>query len=177
MIKKLVIEHVNLIEDYIIPADSDELQEFPDTLENILKLMKIEQLSYLHGCTKERVSENGEVIMLEKDKDIFLQFPKDNYKLFCQPKISIIKAKYFHYISVGHHMINNINKINSKDKEELLKNKRITITNHFKWNLQGKIRLQNWYNLWNNENYKGWKDLEKCKKMLDVFNQNLLDYT
>ena len=77
---------------------------------------------------------------------------------------------------MGHHSIN-INSIaNLEDKYELYKNKRIIRTNHFKWNLQGKIRLECWYKLWNNEKYIGWKDLNKCKKMLDVFNSNLLEY-
>jgi hypothetical protein len=176
MIKQLIIDNTNLDKDYIIPADSDEFQEFPDTLENILTLMEIEELSYLNGYTKERVSESGEVKMVEKDKDIFLQFPKYNNKLFSQSKIGIIRAKYFHYTGVGHHYINIESIKNLEDKIKLCKNKRLSITNHFKWNLQGKNRLQYWYNLWDNKNYKGWKDLEKCKKMLDVFNSNLLNY-
>ena len=176
MLKQLVIVNTNVDEDYIIPADSDEFQEFPDTLENILQMMGKEEISYLHGCTKERVSESGQATLVEKDKDIFEQFPKYNDFLFVQPKIGIIKAKYFKYISVGHHSIN-INSIaNLEDKYELYKNKRIIRTNHFKWNLQGKIRLECWYKLWNNEKYIGWKDLNKCKKMLDVFNSNLLEY-
>ena len=176
MIKQLVNDNTNLDNDYIIPADSDEFQEFPDSLENTIKLMENENLSYLNGCTKERVSETGEVIMVEKDKDIFLQFPKYNDKLFVHPKIGIIRAKYFRYTGVGHHYININSAQNEEDKENLCKNKRLSITNHFKWNLQGKIRLECWYKLWNNENFKGWKDLEKCKKMLSVFNSNLLNY-
>jgi hypothetical protein len=175
-LKQLVNENVDLEEDYIIPADSDEFQEFPDNLENTIQLMKNNQYSYLHGCTKERISENGDVIMVEKDKDIFKQFPNYNNYLFVQPKISIIKAKYFKYIGVGHHYISLDSVSNEKEKEELSISKNLTKTNHFKWNLQGKLRLENWYKLWNDENYKSWKDVKKLEKMLVVFNQNLLEY-
>lgn len=176
MLGKLTYENVNLEEDFIIPADSDEFQEFPDTLDNIIQLMNNEKYSYLHGNTIERVSETGEVIMVEKDIDIFKQFPKFNQKLFVQPKIGIIKAKYFSYVGVGHHSISMNDISNTIHKEELSKSKRITLTNHFKWNLQGKIRLENWHKLWTDENYRGWKDIEKCEKMLGVFNKNLLEY-
>ena len=36
VLHKLVLNNTNVEEDYIIPADSDEFQEFPDSLENIL---------------------------------------------------------------------------------------------------------------------------------------------
>lgn len=172
MLKELVNKNVNIDEDYIIPADSDEFQEFPDTLENILEMMEKEGLYYLDGCTKERVSESGEAILVEKDKDIFEQFPKFNNKLFCHPKIGIIKAKYFKFIGVGHHYV----KINSEKENNLPKSKRIVTTNHFKWSLQGKKRIENWMKMWNNEKYIGWKDVKKIEKMLDVFNSNLLEY-
>jgi hypothetical protein len=152
MLKNLVTENTNIDEDYIIPADSDEFQEFPHTLYDTIKMMKNDDLTYLHGSTKERISETGEVILLEKDIDIFQQFPKYNNHLFGHPKISIIKAKYFKYIGVGHHYID-INSIKNKDdKNELEKNKLLTVTNHFRWNLQGKKRLENWIKLWNSEN-------------------------
>jgi len=176
MLKKLVNDNVNLEEDYIIPADSDEFQEFPDTLENIIQMMKENHYSYLNGCTKERISETGEIIMVEKDKDIFEQFPKFNDSLFVHPKIGIIKAKYFHYTGVGHHHISLNPTATDFEKEELSKSKHISTTNHFRWNLQGKIRLENWYKMWLDENFTGWKDIKKCEKMLTVFNQNLLEY-
>ena len=50
------------------------------------------------------------------------------------------------------------------------------MTNHFRWHQQGKIRLQNWYKLWSDDKYYGWKDIKKCEKMLVVFNGNLLEY-
>jgi hypothetical protein len=174
MIKELVLNNVNINEDFIIPADADEFQEFPDTLENTVNLMNKEELSYLHGCTKERISETGDIIEIKHNINIFEQFPKYNNKLFVQPKIGIIKAKYFKYVGVGHHQINNNNK-NIDDQNNLSKNKRITITNHFRWNLQGKLRLEKWYKLMSDENYKGWKDLSKYEKMLDIFNKNLLE--
>ena len=176
MLYELVNKHVNLEEDYIIPADSDEFQEFPDVLEKIIQLMKNNDYSYLNGCTKERISETGEIIMVEKEKNIFEQFPKFNNSLFVHPKIGIIKAKYFHYLGVGHHHISLNPTATDYEKEELKKNKSISITNHFRWNLQGKKRLENWYKMWIDDNYKGWKDIKKCEKMLAVFNQNLLEY-
>jgi hypothetical protein len=174
-----VNKNVNIEEDYIIPSDSDEFQEFPDTLENILKIMKKEDLYYLDGCTKERVSESGQVIMIEKDKDIFEQFPKFNNKLFCQPKIGLIKAKYFKYMGVGHHGIGYTGSeyLSNEDKKYIFtKSKRIVSTNHFRWNMQGKTRIEKWIILFKDKNYKGWSDIDKYKKMLDVFNSNLLDY-
>jgi hypothetical protein len=176
MLNDLVNKNVNLEEDYIIPADSDEFQEFSDTLENVIKTMTYNNYSYLDGCTKERVSENGEVIMVETDKNIFEQFPKYNHHLFCQPKIGIIKAKYFKYVDIGHHSVSLNRCETEQEKEELSKSKRVTITNHFRWNLQSKVRMENWIKLWSNENYHGWKDITKYKKMLNVFNSNLLEY-
>lgn len=172
MLKELVNKNVNIEEDYIIPADSDEFQEFPDTLENILEMMEKEDLYYLDGCTKERVSESGQAKMVEKDKDIFEQFPKFNNNLFCHPKIGLIKAKYFKHTGVGHHYVN----INSEKDKNIPISKKNVITNHFKWSLQGKKRIENWVKLWNNEKYTGWKDVKKIEKMLAVFNSNLLEY-
>jgi len=176
MLRNLVNENVNLTEDYIIPADSDEFQEFPDSLKNTIDLMKTEGYSYLHGCTKERISENGEIIDIKPDINIFDQFPKHNYTLFCQPKIGIIKAKFFTHLGVGHHYISISDSMNEQDRLELDKNKRSSYANHFRWNLQSKRRIENWCKLWNNEKFTGWKDVAKYEKMLNVFNQNLLEY-
>ena len=71
MLYKLVNENVNL-EDYIIPADSDEFQEFSDSLENIIELIKTDNYSFLCGCTKERVSESGKVTMVVEDKERYI---------------------------------------------------------------------------------------------------------
>ena len=66
MLRKLVLDNVNIEEDYIIPADADEFQEFPDSLENIIKIMNEEDSSFIDDFTKERVSETGEIIKIEK---------------------------------------------------------------------------------------------------------------
>lgn len=175
VLKKLVIDNTNIEEDYIIPADSDEFQEFPDTLENTVQLMEKEDLIYLDGCTRERVSETGEAILIEKNINIFEQFPKYNNFLFCHPKIGMIKASHFNHIGVGHHYYN-INRNLEEDKINVLKHKRISITNHFRWDLQGKNRIKSWLKIWNDENYKAWKDIKKYEKMLTAFDTNLLDY-
>lgn len=179
MLKELINKNTNIEEDYIIPADSDEFQEFPDTLQYILQMMEKEGLYYLDGCTKERVSETGEAIMVEKDKDIFEQFPKFNNNLFCQPKIGLIKAKYFKYMGVGHHGIGYTGSehLSNEDKQCILaKSKRVVQTNHFRWNIQGKRRIENWITLFKNKKYNGWFDINKYEKMLNVFNLNLLEY-
>jgi hypothetical protein len=177
MLKCLVINNTNIEEDFIIPADSDEFHEFPDNLENILTMMNVEKLAYLNGSTKERVSETGDVILLENEKDIFLQFPKYNNNLFCQPKISLIRAKYFKYTGVGHHYINTNSIQNENDKISLSKYKYFAgATNHFRWNLQGKERIKTWITIWSDNKYYGWKDIEKYKKILNAFNTNLLEY-
>ena len=49
-------------------------------------------------------------------------------------------------------------------------------TNHFKWNLNGKKRIENWHTIFNNDKYNGWKDSSKYQKMIDAFNSNLKTY-
>ena len=158
--------------DYIIPADLDEFHEYPYSLEETISYMKDNELNYLSGCTVERVSETGECIELTSDRNIFDQFPKDNQKLFCMPKISIMTSECYQLSGCGHHYIEK-----SLIEKNNLKNKYVTKTHHFRWSKQGKKRMENWLEIFNYEFYKGWKNLDQAQKKLDAFNGNLLEYS
>jgi hypothetical protein len=164
MLKKLVDKNLS-IGDYVIPADSDEFHEYPKDLHEMIQ--KLDKIDYLYGNTNERISENGDIIPIQENIDIFKQFPKWNNNLFCCPKISLIKAEHFNKTGVGHHYINNKYNLNGD---------RCTVTNHFRWNLQGKKRIERWIEIFSSNKYIGWSDIDKYKKMLDVFNTNLLNY-
>lgn len=173
MLKTLVRQHTSE-NDYVIPADSDEFHQYahpPQSLPDVITMMSTNNIAYMVGATCERISDDGSVIPVQDDLDLFNQFPKHNPKLFVMPKISIIQAKYYQYIGVGHHYID------KKHVDTLsLVSTRQGVTHHFRWNLQGKMRIENWIKLWTNEGYKGWKDVSKYEKMLRVFETNLIEY-
>jgi hypothetical protein len=153
--------------DFIIPADSDELHQFPDTLPNIIKMMNDEKIDYLDGQTLEKVSVDGSCPPVLEGISLFQQFPRWNHKLFRCPKIGIIRAQYAHYLSVGHHMIEpNLN----------LAKKHCIETHHFRWNYQGRDRVENWIRTWRNPKYTGWKDMVKYARMLECYCNDLLFY-
>lgn len=179
MLKNLVTEHVSLDDDFILPADSDELHEFDrsktvqySTFHDIVDFMNVSNIDCICGCTNERVTIDGSLQPILPGKNIFEQFPDINHNLFCMPKIAIIRAKYYKCIGVGHHYIED-----RFIKEYKLVSLNASKTNHFKWNLQGKQRIENWYNIFSDEKFCGWKDVNKYKKMLDVFNSNLKQFT
>lgn len=172
MLKELVKEHA-CENDYIIPADSDEFHKYSaisESLIDLITMMSTNNITYIHGPTCERISDDGSVIPIKEDIDIFIQFPKNNPKLFVQPKVSIIHAKYYRYIGVGHHYIEKA----TIDKLSIV-TKYGSITHHFRWNLQGKERITNWIKLWSNSTV-GWKDIKKYEKMLAIFETNLIEY-
>jgi hypothetical protein len=122
--------------DFIIPADSDELHQYPDILPNLVKMMNDEKLDYLDGPSIEKVSVDGSCPPIVEGTSLFQQFPRWNHRLFACPKITLIRAKYAHHLGVGHHML---------DKKFELVKKKCTETHHFRWNLQGKDRVENSY--------------------------------
>jgi len=153
--------------DFIIPADSDELHQYPDTLPNLMKMMQDENIDYLDGPTIEKISVDGTCPPVVEGVSLFQQFPRWNHKLFCCPKIGLIKARHVHHLGVGHHMVDK--------KLELVKKKCIE-SHHFRWNLQGKDRVENWLKTWRTPNCAGWKDIPKYERMLACFSNNLLYY-
>ena len=172
MLKQLVNEYINLDEDFILPTDSDEFHEFIDfnNIYAIINYMIDNNIDYIRGYTCERITDDGSIKEIINNINIFDQFPKWNNNLFALPKISLIKAKYYNLLGVGHHYIaeNFIIKYNLKDKI-------ISKTNHFRWNLHSKIRIENWIIIFNNDLYTGWKDKNKYIQMLSIFNNSLLD--
>lgn len=161
------IDLCDLDTDFIIPADSDEFHQFPDTLPNIINMMNDEKIDYLDGQTFEKVSADGSCPPILEGKSLFQQFPRWNHKLFCCPKIGIIRARYAHHLCVGHHML---------DAKLALAKKKCIETHHFRWNFQGKDRVENWIRTWRIPHYNGWKDIPKYAKMLECYYNDLLLY-
>jgi hypothetical protein len=176
--------------DYIIPADSDELHEFtlnssyvsaqykkPEcskvqkNLADFMLYIKQQDLDYIRGCSMERVPSNGEIIEISSKCNIFEQFSHHNNKLWLQPKISIIKKKHFFLLNLGHHYIDK-----QKTEKYGLKTETLSITHHFRWSLEGKIRMQKWADRWKNPNWKSWKNVELIEARIKAFNNNLLTY-
>lgn len=175
---KLVEKEVNLVEDFIIPADSDEFVSFPHPLSEVIVKMTTEKYSYISGVSEEMIPADGSIQPLLPEIDIFSQFPANNSKLFVNPKIGLVKAKFFKYTGVGHHHCNVPEKLVGSEEKILSERKApfTSKTHHFRWNLQGRSRVENWIKLWEKEDYPGWKDVDKYKKMFKVYNSNLLDY-
>ncbi len=111
------------------------------------------------------------------------------YIIMCYIKVIVIKTMYiskYYIIRITPHILsyififliyNVIHEIYKNIINELEKKKLLTVTNHFRWNLQGKKRLENWIKLWNNEKYYGWKDIDKYNLILNAYNSNnLLNY-
>ncbi len=143
MLKKLVEENVSSNDDFIMPADSDEFHKFDtnktqtySTFNDIVNFMNEQNVDYITGCTNERIMSDGSVNSVLPNINIFDQFPDINNKLFCMPKISIIRAKYYNCLGVGHHYIDG--KLIEQHK---LKSLGASKTNHFKWTLEGKQRM------------------------------------
>ncbi len=189
--QKLIELMPNTIE-YILPADSDELHEFSINrndeikkayncinysdinfdLNRILEFIITNKIDVVCGASMERVSLNGEVIITNKEQDIFKQFPCHNKHLYIQPKVSLINKKYFSVLSLGCHNI-------SKEKQEQynLKIANMSIVHHFRWSAEGKRRMEKWSTRWSSSNWKSWKNVDLIKNKLKVFEHNLLKFT
>jgi hypothetical protein len=178
MLYSLVDQFANLNEDFVIPADSDEFVEFPINLREMVKLMQESDYSCALGKTVERITSDGVIRPVTPEMNIFEQFPNNNPHLFVKPKVGIIKAKYYKYTGVGHHLLR-IPEASLKSDEGILMKKIApieTLTHHFRWNSQGQKRMNNWTNIWSNPNYKGWNGTEEYEVLLRAFNSNLQDF-
>ena len=175
---KLVDSEMDLETDYVIPADADEFVNFSGSLADTINLMELNNDSFVFGRTVERISADGNLTPVLPNVDIFEQFPNNNPMLPVHPKVGLIKAKYFKYTGVGHHSVS-VPKALTNEEDILLIKKQAPIqsfTHHFRWNLQGRRRVESWLKLWSNEDYIGWKNLEKYKKILDIYDCNLLAF-
>jgi hypothetical protein len=175
MLYMLVERYATQPNSFVIPADADEFVCFPQNLNEIIQGMIENGYSHIQGETKERIASDGSCPPLMPKIDIFSQFPKINPNLFVKPKVGLIKANYFKYTGVGHHQIRIPDDINEQEviKPMLSQSPIHSETNHFRWNLQGKKRMECWLKIWGNPAYLGWKDLAHYKKMIEIYEGNL----
>lgn len=171
MLKKLVKEHTNE-NDYIIPCDADEFHQYEFNLEECIKLIESNNHDFIKSSTNERYSSDGIIKEIKNDVDIFKQFDAHSHKLFGMPKISLIKQKYYHKLGVGHHYPNLTN--SSKDSGGLNVSFIYSRTNHFRWCLDGKIRMEKWIEFWTTyPKCGGWKGVKKYTEQLKIFDDIL----
>lgn len=171
MLNKLVNQYADLENDFIIPSDCDELHEYKQNLYNKIILMNEKKIDYLYGQTYEHISENGFIKELIDYIDIFMQFPKWNNELYSKSKISLIRAKYYKFLYVGHHYLHNDNV-----KEYNINRSNETITHHFRWNIQNISRISNWIKIFSEPNYKGYNGIVEYTHILSIMNNNLILY-
>ena len=114
---------------------------------------------------------DGSIKEITSSPTIFEQFPAYNERLPIKPKIAILRAKYYKFIGVGHHSIENKHIVDNN-----ICIKRMTRTKHFRWNLQGKLKAEKWKLLFANPLYKGWKDVAEYENICNIYNKNLIEY-
>jgi len=158
---------------YIIPADADEFHQYPmDTLEDNIDYLKQHEFLYIGGATLEKVSETGSLISVDPQLDIFEQFPGSNRFLYIMHKISLVSSLHmYRRAGVGHHGFSH-----EADKEikKMIADKK-SITHHFRWTEQGKIRAEKWHSLFTDNRWKGWSQPEQTRKRLKMYDMNLLE--
>lgn len=175
---------------YIIPADSDELHDYIDDpdyvkkqygikacnpvlkqLNDVVAHLENNKLDYITSCSMERVPEDGTVKEVSAEVNIFKQFNYQNNKLFLQPKISLINRDILQLLQLGAHQI-------SKENIEkfALKSERLSITHHFRWSKEGRIKIGKWYERHSSDEWRGWKGAAVTKKKLETFDHNLNTY-
>lgn len=170
MLKKLVKENTS-DNDYIIPCDADEFHQYEFDLYECSTLMKLYNSDYIRSFTQERYKSDGTIVSITPNVDIFEQFDKYSLKLFNMPKISLIKREHYEVLGVGHHHPNLSNLENNTSLKQSPIHSR---TNHFRWCIDGKIRMEKWIEFWESyPNCGGWKGPEKYKLQLLVFNDIL----
>jgi hypothetical protein len=164
----------NIPEDsYIIPADADEFHQYPlDGLQDSIDYIKQNEFLYIGGATLEKVSETGHLISVNPQLNIFEQFPKSNRFLYIMPKISLVSSLHMYQrAGVGHHGF-----YHEADKgiKNMIADKK-SITHHFRWTEQGKIRAEKWHSLFTDNRWKGWSQPEQTRKRLKMYDMNLLE--
>jgi hypothetical protein len=166
-LRKLTDEHVDMVHDFLIPADTDEFHDFGIPLRSALAELEVEEADYVRGSTSTHISMDGCPKAVTNDADIFEQFPR-TILYDVKPKVSLFRASFDIYVDVGHHMF-----------PKTLKAKRSTavqsVTHHFKYNLQGKARMQEWIELMKDETYGGWKGVGEYEKELAEFSECMVD--
>jgi len=63
--------------DWIIPADLDEFTKFPTNIINLINKCNDDNITHLCGYLVDRVSSDGELHPLQKDKSIWVQYPDE----------------------------------------------------------------------------------------------------
>jgi len=171
MLKKLVNENTN-DNDYILPCDSDEFHEFEFNLEKCVDLLNLHKHDFIQSFTHERYSSDGIIREIKNDINIFTQFDAYSFKLYNMPKISLIKQKHYEKLGVGHHYPNLTNSEN--DFNGLNVSFIHSRTNHFRWCIDGKIRMEKWIEFWKMyPNCGGWKGTSKYTEQLKIFDDIL----
>lgn len=171
MLKKLVYENTNE-NDYIIPCDTDEFHQYEFDLEMCVKLLDSYKHDFIGSFTHERYRSDGKIQEIKEDINIFDQFDAYSFKLYNMPKISLIRQKYYNKLGVGHHYPNLTN--SEKDFGGLNVSFIHSRTNHFRWCLDGKIRMEKWIEFWTiYPNCGGWKGTSKYTDQLKVFDDIL----
>lgn len=61
--------------DWIISADTDEFHEFPESLETFLRYCDKKGVNCVQGVFIDRLSEDGKLKAVEKDRSLFEQYP------------------------------------------------------------------------------------------------------
>ena len=173
MLKELVNKNT-LENDYIIPCDADEFHEYEFCLDECIKIFELYKHDYIQSFTQEKYSSDGKIKNIQPSVGIFEQFDKHSFRLFNMPKISLIKQKYYHKMGIGHHYPNltNSEKYIGDLKQSFIHSR----TNHFRWCIEGKQRMENWIYFWvNYPKCPGWKGINKYEEQLKVFD-NILEH-
>ncbi|HSQ98151.1 MAG TPA: glycosyltransferase, partial [Rickettsiales bacterium] len=152
--------------DWFIVADQDEFQLYPESLNSIIDSCENNHKTFITGCLLDRISNNGVLLNVVKNKSIWKQFPLVGFVSFsisgANPyKITLMKG--FEILSEGQHGIIKDNKNYPITNEVLCQVHHFKLTSSLKSKF--KKRLFDFKKLKCGNCYLGY--YEEIKKMLN----------
>jgi hypothetical protein len=124
-------------DDWVIWADVDEFQVWPDEMKSLVRHASAHDQEYFRGEIIDRISEDGTLRKFDPDESIFTQFPKRCYltrDIANAPTRKVACSRALIKITPGNHYAVN---------DSLLKHHESVIeVHHFKWDASVLTRLR-----------------------------------
>jgi len=124
--------------DWWIVSDDDELQVYPDSLDNIIKHCETKGYSFVSGGFLDRIGNYGTFPKVDRDTNIHRKFPLAGFFRYpmsgaCPNKVTLMKG--YQEITPGQHYakFDNGNSWGSKHPKRMPIEECFTQVHHFKW--------------------------------------------
>jgi len=156
------IKHPN---DWWIVSDDDELQLYPEPIEDIIKESEKKGYEFITGGFLDRIGKDGTFPKVERDTDLHKEFPLGGFFRYpmsgaCPNKVTLMKGTV--NVTPGQHYVDFGNGKNSwgvSHPKRFPVQEVFTQVHHFKWDSTVVDRLREVASV--KENYTFWKEYNK----------------